>query len=229
MLAFLRTRESGRKLRLFALACCERVADLIADQRSRAAILFAERCVEVGVARRKGRPDALRAAELVCMEYENARWRVSDEREKARLLVASNAARAAKATLEPDAWLSADWASGFAANARAWEWIISHEPDTLPEFNQVAKHPEEQEQILLLRDIVGNPFRPVTAAPSWLTPTVIDIANNVYESRDFSPMPILADALQDAGCDNEEVLNHCRGPGPHLRGCWVVDAVLNKG
>jgi hypothetical protein len=51
----------------------------------------------------------------------------------------------------------------------------------------------------------------------------------MYESRHFSPMPILADALQDAGCDNPDVLDHCRGPGPHVRGCWVVDLVLGKG
>ncbi|MDY3562094.1 hypothetical protein R5W23_003540 [Gemmata sp. JC673] len=51
----------------------------------------------------------------------------------------------------------------------------------------------------------------------------------MYESRDFSAMPILADALQDAGCDRADILDHCRGPGQHVRGCWVVDLVLNKG
>jgi len=50
----------------------------------------------------------------------------------------------------------------------------------------------------------------------------------MYEAREFSAMPILADALQDSGCDNEAVLTHCRGPGPHVRGCWVVDLVLGK-
>jgi hypothetical protein len=50
----------------------------------------------------------------------------------------------------------------------------------------------------------------------------------MYESRDFTAMPILADALQDAGCDNEQILGHCRGPGLHMRGCWVVDLVLGK-
>ena len=53
-------------------------------------------------------------------------------------------------------------------------------------------------------------------------------AQQMYESRDFSAMPILADALQDAGCDNADILDHCRGPGPHVRGCWVVDLVLGK-
>ncbi|MDB5310483.1 MAG: hypothetical protein JWO38_4685 [Gemmataceae bacterium] len=80
----------------------------------------------------------------------------------------------------------------------------------------------------LIRDIFGNPFRPATIDPSWLTSTVTDLARQMYESRDFSPMPILADALQDAGCYHPDFLCHCRGPGPHVRGCWVVDLVLGK-
>ncbi|WP_315854050.1 hypothetical protein [Gemmata palustris] len=80
----------------------------------------------------------------------------------------------------------------------------------------------------IIRDIFGNPFRPVAFSPSWRTSTAIAIASQMYESRDFSAMPILADALQDAGCDNANVLDHCRSPGPHVRGCWVVDLVLGK-
>jgi hypothetical protein len=83
-------------------------------------------------------------------------------------------------------------------------------------------------QLRLLRDTLGNPFRPIAFDPSWRTSTVTALAQGMYDSRDFSAMPILADALQDVDCDNEEVLNHCRGPGPHVRGCWVVDAVLGK-
>ena len=58
--------------------------------------------------------------------------------------------------------------------------------------------------------------------------TAVALARQMYESRDFSAMPILADALQDAGCDNEDILSHCRSDGPHVRGCWVVDLVLGK-
>ncbi|VTR97955.1 Uncharacterized protein (Fragment) OS=uncultured bacterium PE=4 SV=1 [Gemmata massiliana] len=79
-----------------------------------------------------------------------------------------------------------------------------------------------------LREIFGNPFRPVSFSPSWRTSTAVALASQMYESRDFSAMPILADALQDAGCDNSDVLDHCRGKGPHVRGCWVVDLVLGK-
>jgi hypothetical protein len=80
----------------------------------------------------------------------------------------------------------------------------------------------------VLRDVVGNPFRSAAVDPAWRTSTVTALARGVYESRDFSAMPILADALQDAGCDSEDILNHCRSGGVHVRGCWVADLVLGK-
>jgi hypothetical protein len=82
--------------------------------------------------------------------------------------------------------------------------------------------------IRLLHEVVGNPFRPATFDPAWRTSTVMSLASQMYDLRDFGVMPILADALQDAGCASEDVLNHCRGEGPHVRGCWVVDLVLGK-
>jgi hypothetical protein len=87
---------------------------------------------------------------------------------------------------------------------------------------------EKFEQVRLVQDIFGNPFRPLSLDPSWLTSTVLALARQMYDSRDFSPMPILADALRDAGCDNEEILNHCRQPGEHVRGCFVVDLLLGR-
>ena len=80
----------------------------------------------------------------------------------------------------------------------------------------------------LLRDIFGNPFRPVALDPAWLTSDVLLLARSIYADRAFDRMSILADALQDAGCDNPDILDHCRGPGPHARGCWVVDLLLGK-
>src|SRR5262249_49402987 len=68
----------------------------------------------------------------------------------------------------------------------------------------------------------------VTLDPAWRTSTVVALASQMYDSRDFSAMPILADALQDAGCDNPDMLNHCRSDGVHVRGCWVVDLALGK-
>ncbi len=80
----------------------------------------------------------------------------------------------------------------------------------------------------ILRDIFGNPFRPVTVDPSWLTPTVTALTQTIYYERNFEAMPILGDALEEAGCSNNDMLEHCRGNGPHVRGCWVVDLFLGK-
>jgi hypothetical protein len=80
----------------------------------------------------------------------------------------------------------------------------------------------------LLRDIFGNPFRHVALSPEWLTSDVLALATGIYEERAFDRMPILADALMDAGCDNDDILNHCRQPSEHIRGCWVVDLMLGK-
>jgi len=76
--------------------------------------------------------------------------------------------------------------------------------------------------------IFGNPFRPVTLNPAWRTATVIALAEAIYADRAFDRLPILADALEEAGCTSAEVLNHCRQPGEHVRGCWAVDLVLGK-
>ncbi len=86
----------------------------------------------------------------------------------------------------------------------------------------------EKLQCKLVRCIFGNPFRPVAFDPNWLTSTVRGLASSAYDSREFGTLPVLADALQDAGCDDETVLGHLRGPGPHARGCWVLDAILGK-
>jgi hypothetical protein len=97
-------------------------------------------------------------------------------------------------------------------------------PDSIPPEVRAA-HVADAE---LVRDIFGNPFRPMTLDPEWRTSTTVVLAAGMYKSRDFDAMSILADALQDAGCDRADILAHCRGPGPHVRGCWVVDSVLNK-
>jgi hypothetical protein len=87
---------------------------------------------------------------------------------------------------------------------------------------------EEIVQCELLRDIVGNPFRPVAFDPRWRTADTVGLARGIYEDRAFDRLPLLADALMDAGCADEQVLGHCRSDGPHVRGCWVVDLVLSK-
>jgi hypothetical protein len=86
--------------------------------------------------------------------------------------------------------------------------------------------PSALHDIELLRDVYGNPYRYVPFPAGWRTDTVTTFARTMYESREFSAMPIFADALEEAGCDNEEILEHCRSGKPHVRGCWVLDLVL---
>jgi hypothetical protein len=87
----------------------------------------------------------------------------------------------------------------------------------------------KQRACCVLRDLFGPlPFRTTTLDPSRLPASVVALAEGIYGQRAFDQMPILADALQDAGCDNEDILNHCRQPGEHVRGCWVVDLLLGK-
>jgi hypothetical protein len=81
---------------------------------------------------------------------------------------------------------------------------------------------------LLLHDIVNNPVHPVPIDPAWRTSTVTSLAQAIYQDQEFDRLPILADALEDAGCSNQEVLNHLRGGGEHCRGCWPVDLILGK-
>src|SRR5205823_4620402 len=80
----------------------------------------------------------------------------------------------------------------------------------------------------LLRCICCNPFRAVAVDLEWRTSSVLALARGISEERAFDRMPFLGDALEDAGCTNMDLLSHCRGPGPHALGCWVIDALLGK-
>ncbi|HUR55082.1 MAG TPA: hypothetical protein VMZ71_13195 [Gemmataceae bacterium] len=112
-------------------------------------------------------------------------------------------------------------ALGFNADVGLWTTPIEEiVPRMIARYHTHPAH--------YIRDIFGNPFRPVSFAPSWGTSTAIALARQMYEARDFSAMPILADALQDAGCADADILGHCRGDGPHVRGCWVLDLVLGR-
>jgi hypothetical protein len=96
---------------------------------------------------------------------------------------------------------------------------------------ETASCPESVAQSRLVREIFRNPFRLVAINPAWMTwhgGLVVSMAQTMYDSRDFSDMAILADALEEAGCSNEEFLDHCRSRDEHVRGCWVLDAIMNK-
>jgi hypothetical protein len=103
--------------------------------------------------------------------------------------------------------------------------------DLVVRYGLEAAHDLASEQAAycaLLRDLFGNPFRKVATRKEWFTPRVRQLAAAIYEERGFDRLHILADALEEAGCMDAEILEHCRGPGPHVRGCWVVDLILSK-
>ncbi len=98
-----------------------------------------------------------------------------------------------------------------------------------------SRDAENADMCSVLRCIFGNPFRPVTLDPAWLTPIVLALARAAYDERvrpegTLNParLAVLADALEDAGCTDADVLGHLRGPGPHVRGCWCLDLLLGK-
>jgi hypothetical protein len=133
--------------------------------------------------------------------------------------------------------LHGDWVTAVLVSGRAIAQDRVYGPRVAPSHAQPAHELRVRfwaaadrvvsEQLFSLRCALGNPFRSPVCAPQWLTSTVLALAQ-VIDAGDLSALPILADALQEAGCDNEEVLNHCRGPGPHLCGCWVANLVLGK-
>src|SRR5262249_7206516 len=81
---------------------------------------------------------------------------------------------------------------------------------------------------VMVRDIFGDPFRSCTIDSAWLTSIVLSLTRTIYDERAFDRMPILGDALEEAGCDNKDMLDHCRQLDDHVRGCWVIDLLLGK-
>ena len=220
----------ARKLRLFALACCARIDQLITDPRSRAALEFATRHVETPINRQKGRAKIEKAGRAAHKEFYAEMFDFPDERSSA-CLIRSCAADAAEATMNVKPWSAARYASSFACFAVAWGIMYAAKKSSRThDLPQKVKAPEFAQQAGLLRDIFGNPFRPVALDPIWLTSDVVALARGIYDDRAFDRMPILADALQDAGCNHDDVLTHCRDANAvHVRGCWVVDLLLGKG
>jgi hypothetical protein len=214
VLEYLRGRAPDRKLRLFACACYSRLSGLGSNSVADSAIEVVERFAES----RTEADELDRIAKAV-----SAAWGEFDTR--ANLIGLAALAMARHAT-HPDAWRAARRILGSARFTIATTAFQAADNSTAA-YDQ-AERDEKAAQTTLLRDIFGNPFRPVAFSPSWRTDTAVSLARTMYVSRDFSAMPILADALQDAGCDSDDILDHCRGPGPHVRGCWVVDLVLGK-
>jgi hypothetical protein len=195
-------KVTARKHRLFYVACCRSVFALMPDHRSRKAVEIVE---EVA--------DDLTSENNAWTSGEAAHSVVVDMEQTGKSKTAEySAAHAAACGVE-----SLREAVCAAAAARERQ-----------KKKRKAYKEEEKSQCLLLREIYGNPFRPIAFNPSWRTSTVVALATGIYEEKAFDRLPILADALQDAGCDSEVILNHFRLPGEHCRGCWALDLVLNK-
>jgi hypothetical protein len=216
MLAFLRGRASDRKVRLFAVACCRRIWQLMTDERSRGAVEVAER-FEDAHATTEELEEASDSACAVC----DAELKLSPSGDGRERIPAQSsgysAALAAYNVSVPIGWWGA--APAFVA------------PDKSAREATHRSTTEFAAQCNLLRDIFGNPFRPVDAelfAAAMRSKRVLTDARTIYTDRAFDRLPILADALEDAGCDNADILAHCRGGGEHVRGCWVVDLILGK-
>jgi hypothetical protein len=203
---------SARRLRLFAVACVRRVEDYCPaelDGPVRTAVEQAEQFADGKLTRTQLR----RARERFGADY------FGDAQTEGE----AYAGHAVDAVLEGklDMVLEAPVRAEHAVPALAHD---QHLPPTNP-HRHVA---ELAAQVRLMYDVFGNPFRPVAFDPAWRTSTAVGLARTMYESRDFAAMPILADALEEAGCSSADILAHCRGDGPHVRGCWVVDMVLGK-
>jgi hypothetical protein len=220
-----RGRLSERKGRLFACACVRRVWHLLDDERSRNAIQVVERADgQPGPARQAAAAAQAAAAQLAAGQ--------------ARSAVAA-AAQAAWGVLEQSSVWGPATAGQMAANAAATAAAIAVK--FAARAGGAAGRPsakrERAAQCRLLR-CVFNPFRPVSVDPAWLAwrgGTVPRLAQAAYDERELpsghldpARLAVLADALEDAGCSDADLLGHLRGPGPHVRGCWPVDLILSK-
>lgn len=232
LLNFLREQASDRKLRLFAVACCRRVEHCLVDRRSQNNVEVNERFAD-GLAERSELELAWRAADHALeslAEHGNSIAQRDAAIAAARLdvvlhatgnvtTVAALTASVAVARARGAVYESTQLTPGASRAARRAAEEAAF---------QAAQSQEWQTQAAFLRCLFGNPFRPVTVDPAWLSSNVRSIAQGIYENRAFDRLPILGDALEDAGCTNVDILNHCRQPGEHGRGCWTVDLLLGK-
>ncbi|OAI50770.1 hypothetical protein AYO44_17530 [Planctomycetaceae bacterium SCGC AG-212-F19] len=204
MLQYLWNRPSDRKLRLFACACARRTKPHTVVDVAEA---FADRQI--------GQEEVWQARSQV-----------------GAIMGGSSEAAALHAAVGTIADYPFAAARGAAEQAALYRSLLSQEADPSDSASrdaaQQAHRAEQATQSRLFRDIMGNPFRGVSIKSAWQTATVTSMAQAIYDDRAFDRMPILADALEDAGCTSADILDHCRQGGEHVRGCWVVDLVLGR-
>jgi hypothetical protein len=217
MIRFVEGTAGDRKRRLYAVACCRHLQQhgLLAEPLYQEALLTAERFADgtATVRKLKEARDTIEGAHPGQFEPTTRGY-------------AAWALRQSLATRDHVAgfWASEACCNALAARARgdrAWDQEVH-------EAMLAAATVARRSLAALVRCVHGNPFRPVAIVPAWRTSAVLALSTQMYETRDFSPMPVLADALQDAGCENADILNHCRSDDLHVRGCWVVDLLLGK-
>lgn len=212
MLEFLKGKPCGRKLRLFACACCRLVWHLLVDERSRGAVEAAERLADGLIA-----DGEAQAAFAAACDASIAVRRSPDASPETMLRLRRQPA--------PDKVRRAVYKAAFA---------VGHGVEDVQAHIRGSKSDlvDGPMRSRLLRDIFGPlPFRPVAIAPGWYSwndGTIPKLAEAIYQERVFDSLPVLADALEEAGCTDAEILSHLRGPGPHTRGCWPLDLILGK-
>ena len=205
MLDLLRWQATDRKLRLFAVACCRHIHVL----RTNPAV---GRALDLGEEYADGRVDraALRGANRDAWDV------MGDPRYRGGPVYGNPAVRLVDAASRTD------------LHPPLLEMVILGVNAAFPAVSSTRS----EVPATLLRDIFGPlPFRPVTLGPSvlaWNDRLVPRLAQALYDERRWGDMPILADAMLDAGCDNEEILAHCRSGEEHVRGCWAIDLILGK-
>lgn len=208
LLGYLRGRGTDRKFTLLAAAWCRHGPTLRPDADEVSLLDLLERAADA----RLGDDEYWRGLETF---LDNAARNPVSLADPAGALRALSRHAVMIAVDRSDAFEKADWVLSKIGLAG----VFCDPPDVPASLTA---------ECALLRDIFGNPFRPVRLRPEWMTEGVVVRAAQIYESRDFTEMSVLADALEDARCDNADVLSHCRDAGPHVRGCWVIDLLLGK-
>ncbi len=222
-------KVSQRKARLFCVACCRRLSILLADEQGRRTVELAERYAD-GLATEKELVDAYPTSVPVPERSPTpARWAAIKSgawAHDAAHLAAGLVTSSGLGGLCRDV-------SYYAAGAVAWK-LVGAAPNATEAASwasawRQAEADEYREQVRLVHDLIDNPFRPREFSSSWRTPDAVTLAGHIYHDRAFRLMPELADVLEEAGCRDREILEHCRDPGlVHARGCRLVDWLLNK-